>query len=478
MWFFERLKRWATSSNQSAPAPRHPDLHRINVAKLSEELKLKEQAQRLGNGGVPAADAQSLSGPEALIVQKVETYRQGYFDWAIARMNLLSQDLGKLRVTSDVNRALNADEEFRRLAETTLSERDGDLRALANSAQNAMAELDRFRTTHRLDREARWPSKAKGFLMYSVAVAAIAVEGILNAGFFSHGLDSGLIGGFLMAMASAAVNVLVAFFMGKFFIRYVHHRIPGYKALGMLAVLVALALIITVGFGIAHFRDALMSEAPVPAKAAYEALRSGAFPHDIMSWGLFALSCVFGLIALFDGYVTDDPYPDYGRISRHTQEVVEDYNAELDQLRSELEVLKQEELDRLDKALKDAQATIAVYESRIEDKDAASLRLQTALQDADNSMAALLSEFRTENELHRNGLARPQYFDQKPTLRELPFPDFSTAEDREALSEHKSLVQQLLDEVQDIRARIQDAFNHQYDLLKPLGTHYQASEVL
>lgn len=477
MWLFERLKRWATSSNKSAPIPRHPDLHRINVAKLSEELKLKEQARRLGAGGVPAADAQSLSGPEAVVVQKVEAYRQGYFDWAVARLNLLSQDLGKLRVTSDVNRALNADHEFRRLAETTLSERDGDLRALANSAQNAQAELDRFRATHRLDREARWPSKTKSFMMYSVVAVVIALEGFLNAGFFSHGLDSGLIGGFLMAIASAAVNVFLAFLMGKFFIRYVHHRILVIKALGILAALFALAFIATVGFGIAHFRDALMSEAAEPAKAAYEALRSGAFPHDIMSWGLFALSCVFGLIALFDGYVTDDPYPGYGRISRSTQEVVEDYNAELDHLRSELEDLKQEELDRLDKALKDAQATIAVYESRIEDKDAASLRLQTALQDADNSMAALLSEFRTENELHRNGLARPQYFDQKPTLRELPFPDFSTAADREVLSEHKSLVQQLLDEVQNIRARIQEAFNHQYDLLKPLETHYQVPEV-
>lgn len=474
MWLFDRLKSWATSSKQSVPAPRHPDLHRINVIKLSEEPKLKEQARRLGAGGIPASDAQSLSGPEAAVVQKVETYRQGYFDWAVARLKLLSLDLGKLRVTSDVNRALNADQEFRRLAETTLSERDGDLRTLANSAHNAQAELATFRAAHRLDREARWPNRTKLFMMFSAVAVVMALEGVLNAGFFSHGLDSGLIGGFLIAMGSAAVNVLVAFLMGMLLIRYVHHRIPGIKLMGIIATLVALAIIVTVGFGIAHFRDALTSEAAEPAKTAYEALSSGALPRDIISWGLFALSCVFGLIALFDGYATDDPYPGYGRVSRRTQEVVEDYDAELDHLRAELEELKQEELDRLDKALKDAQATIAVYESRIEEKDAASLRLQTALQDADNSMTALLSEFRSENELHRDGLARPRYFDKKPTLRELPFPDFSTAADREALSAHKSLVEQLLNEVQNIRARIQEAFNHQYDLLKPLGTHYRA----
>jgi hypothetical protein len=476
MWLFNRLKRWATSSNQSGPAPRHPDLHRINVAKLSEELKLKEQARRLGAGGLPAADSQSLSGPEAAVVQKIETYRQGYFDWAVTRLNLLSLDLGKLRVTSDVNRALNADQEFRRVAETTLSERDSTLRTLASSALNAQAELDTFRATHRLDREARWPQGAKLFMMYSLVAVLLATEGVLNAGFFSHGLDSGLIGGFVVAIASAAVNVCIAFLMGMFFIRYMHHRNRCIKALGMLATVVALALIATVGFGIAHFRDALTSEATEPAKIAYEALRSGALPNDIMSWGLFGLSCVFGLIALFDGYAMDDPYPGYGRISRRTQVVVEDYDEELDELRAELQKLKQGELDRLDKALKDAQATIAVYESRIEDKDLASLRLQTALQDADNSMAALLSEFRSENELHRDGLARPRYFDKKPALRDLPLPDFSTTADREALRMHEALVKQLLREVQVIRARIQDAFNHQYDLLKPLGTHYRTPE--
>lgn len=476
MWLFDRLKRWATSSNRSASLPRDPDRNRINLDKLSAELKLREHARRLGSGGIPAVDAQNLCGPEAAIVQKVEAYRQGYFDWAVSRLKLLSEDLGKLRVTSDVNRALSADKEFRRLAETTLSERDGDLRALASSADNAQAELVRFRATHRLAREACWPSGTKRFMMYSVVGVVILLEGFLNAGFFSHGLDSGLIGGFLIAMGSAAINVLVAFLMGKVFIRYVNHQSLGIKALGLSAAVVALALIATVGFGIAHFRDALMSEATEPAKAAYEALRSGSFPHDIMSWGLFVLSCVFGLIGLFEGYATDDPYPGYGRISRHTHEVVEDYNAELEHLRSKLDDLKQEALDRLDKDLKDAQTTIALYESRIEDKDSASLRLQTALQDAENSMSALLSEFRTENELHRRGLARPQYFDQKPTLRELPLPDFSTDADREVLNEHKLLVQQLLDEVQNIRARIQEAFNHQYDLLQPLGTHYQISE--
>ena len=477
MRLFERLKLWARSSSRAVPAPRHPDLDRIDVSKLSESLKLKEQAKRLGSSGIPAADAQSLTGPEAAIVQKIETFRQGYFNWAVTRQNTLSSDLGKLDVTSDVNRALNAHQEFKRLAETTLSERDTDLRALSESARTARDELDRFRTAHGLDREARWPSSTKRFMMYSIVLVVIILEGVLNAGFFSHGLASGLIGGLLTAMALAAINVAVAFILGKFVIRFVHHRKLGIKLFGAIATIVALILIATVGFGIAHYRDALTSEAIEPARAAYESLRSGALPQDIMSWGLFSLSCVFGVIALFDGYLMDDPYPGYGPISRRTTEVIEDYDAELDDLRESLGELKQEALDRFDATLKDVQARLSVYEARLGEKDAAYLRLQTALQDAKTSLDALLSEFRSENELHRNGLPCPSYFVQQPALQELPFPDFSTTDDRIAFATQKKQVQQLLAEAQEIRARIQEALNHQYDLLKPLGTHYRATEV-
>lgn len=476
MRFLERLKHWATASTRSVPTPRHPDLHPINVPKLANELKLKEQAQRLGAGGIPAADAEALCGPEAAVVQKIETYRQGYFDWAVARQNLLSADLGKLQVTSDVNRALHADQEFKRNADKALSERDADLRAMAESARAAQAELDGFKAMHGLAREARVPTRSQLFMLYAILGVVILIEGAVNANFFAHGMDSGFLGGLVMAGLLAAVNVALAFSLGKFVVRYVFHRNMAIKLLGGLATLVALSFVAAIGFGIAHYRDSLQAEAAQPAQAAYAALASGSLPHDIMSWVLFAVSCFFGILALVDGVATDDPYPGYGNVYRRTKQVIDDYDYELEGLREKLEELKEDQLELLDTTLKEAQGTLAVYESRIDEKDAAALRLKTALQNVDHSLAALLSEFRTENELHRNGLARPRYFDHQPALRELQFPDFSTADDRAALATHKTLVQTLVDEVQPIRARIQEAFNHQYDLLKPLGTHYRTAE--
>lgn len=103
-------------------------------------------------------------------------------------------------------------------------------------------------------------------------------------------------------------------------------------------------------------------------------------------------------------------------------------------------------------------------------------RLSTALRDADNSLDALLSKFRTENQLHRNGVQRPGYFDRQFDLRPLQVPDFDTAPDKAVLDEQRDLVNRLLEDVQGIRARIQAAYNHQFDRLKPLDIHFPSNE--
>lgn len=418
MGLFDWFKNWATTSNRSIPAPRHPDLHPINVPKLAQELRLREEAKRLGAGGIPAPDAQNLTGPESAAIQKIETYRQGYLDWAIARMNLLSMDLGKMNITSDVNRALNADKEFERKAAALLSERHSDTGALSTSAINAQAELNSFRSSHGLQREARWPMRATAFMWYSMVAVLVVVEGVLNAGFFAQGLDSGFLGGLTYAGGLALLNVGIAFMWGKWTVRYLNHRHLAGKVVGAACTIMALGIIALVGFGIAHFRDAMTAEATDPARVAYEALKQNPFQlRDIMSWGLFFLSVTFGIVALFDGYKTDDPYPGYGKISRHTQQVVGDYEAEIEEIRAQLEELKDSELTNLNEALSAAQSDLSVYRSRIDEKDAAAIRLATALQNADSSVAALLNEFRNENELHRNGVPRPAYFDQIPPLK-------------------------------------------------------------
>lgn len=249
------------------------------------------------------------------------------------------------------------------------------------------------------------------------------------------------------------------------------------KVLGWTAVVVALACMVVVGLSIAHFRDALTTgstEAPAAAMHALEA--APLVLKDLMSWGLFGISVVFALVSFFDGHFSDDLYPGYGKVARRADRAVEDYEAELQSLRSGLDQLREQEVNALDSAARDSQACVANFATTIDDKRSTHLRLEAALLDSANALDAVLLIFRQENEVARKGLARPAYFDQPPQLAPLKVPDFGTEADEARLMAQRVLTERLTAEVQEIRGRIQAAFNQKFDLLKPLPQHFESSE--
>lgn len=469
----ERFWNWLATSTVSVHKKGHPDLYPLDVTKLAKELRLPEEGRRLGEAGLPSPDAKALSGPEAATVQRVEKARQDYVDWAVLRLSVLSHDLSRRQVTQAVNRARQADKEFERKASGLLSDKEGLLRNLGETAKKRKAELDAFQTKHGLTREANYPNGAGLFFRYAILLVLIVVEGGLNAAFFAQGLSTGLVGGFMQAAILAAVNVLVAFVFGKSAVCYINHTHWGWKLLGMLSLLLAAVLMTGMGLAIAHYRDSLTSEASDAARNALQMLLANPFElRDTFSWTLFIISVGFGVGSLIDGLYSNDLYPGFGDISKRTQVAVDDHEVEMTDLRLDLESLKDDELKTLDEAIQKSQAAVAVFKSLIEDKKSANSRLSNALRDADNSLDALLSKFRTENEMHRNGAARPRYFDSRPELRALVSPDFDTRADETSLAEQDGLVKALLAEAQQIRASIQESFNQQFDRLKPLDTHF------
>lgn len=474
MGFFSKLLAWFSSGGPSRAAKAHPDLRPIDTQKLSRELNLKVEGVRLGEAGVPAADAVVPSGPEQAVIQRVEKARQDYVDWAVLRLGVLNQNIAKEDVTQDLNRARQADQEFVRKASSLFTERDTLLKSLAEAARARTLELQAFKNEHGLSRAPRYPEGfSQALLRWSILVLIVVLEGLVNANFFAQGLSTGLIGGAFYAMSLALLNVSVAFAFGRFPVRFRAHKNLGLAGLGWLAMLVAFGAMCVIGLAIAHFRDALNADMPNAATAALQTLKDTPFAlRDLMSWGLLCISLAFGVTALFDGLLMDDPYPGYGPLARAAKEAVADYEEELDELREELEDLKEEELNLLDKTVKRAEVSVRSFAGLVEDKKSAKTRLQTAFSDADNALAALLHEFRTENEVARRGLPRPAYFDKSVDVKPVVVPEFAIEKNEEQLAQQQREFQELLSEFQDIRARIQAAFNQQFDRLKPLDLQF------
>lgn len=477
MTFLKRLWGWLTQGRQRNAGKAHPDLNPYDVKKLVEELNLKAEARRLGEAGIPAPDAARPGGAEAEAIQRVDRVRQDYVDWAAVRLSVLNEQLEKIDVTQTVNRARQADQEFERKASSLITEQEAVLRATGERARLLLSELRAFRTEHGLTRGAVYPTGARAFFGYALLLFLVVLEGLLNASFFAQGVDSGLLGGAAYAMALAALNVAIAYGLGRWPSRYIHHKRPGLKLLGWSAVLAALVCMLVVGLSIAHFRDALTGgSTDAPAEAMHALLSAPLRLKDLMSWGLFGISVVFAIIAFFDGHLSDDLYPGFGKVSRRAEEAAEAYETELQSLRTELDELRAQEVKMLDAAARDSQASVASFATTIDDKRSAKLKLEAALQDSANSLEAVLLIFRQENEVARKGLPRPAYFDQSPQLAPLNLPDFGTQADEERLTVQRALAEKLTAEVQDIRGRIQAAFNRKFDLLKPLPQHFEGED--
>ncbi len=99
------------------------------------------------------------------------------------------------------------------------------------------------------------------FLRLAFLFLVIIIEGLANAVIFAKGNDLGLLGGSLEALLFSAVNVVTAFGAGYVVLRSLNSSDTFTKTAAVAGCAVALTLILTVNFGVAHYRDYLVESA-------------------------------------------------------------------------------------------------------------------------------------------------------------------------------------------------------------------------
>ena len=390
----------------------------------------------------------------------------------MTRINTIHEQLNSFDITQLVNRAKQYSEEYERLANKTISDNEVELGRRRNAAARSQDDLDTFCKDNKISRDAHYPQGLAKTSMILVGFALIGIEGVVNAFFFAQGLDSGLLGGFFQAIILAAVNFMVPAFLGRLLIPNVHHIHPARRLIGYLAYLFLFAFMIVSALAIAHYREAMTLAVDEQINAAVLALQTlQATPlglTDLSSWLLFFISIFFAIVGLLDGYKLDDPYPGYGRRHRKTYEAIDDYNNLVENLREEIAGLKEMLLESLEHDVDRAKVCVRDFGKLVEDKGSCEHRLKISLSKAENMLHALLNSFRDENKMHRNGVPRPVYFNSMPALQQLELPIFDTSIELAKHREQESLLNELLADVERVRAAIQSAYDNRFDQLKAI----------
>lgn len=284
-------------------------------------LDIARLGQTEGISAIPNAEARSPQATELRI-------EQAFAEWVAAKRSAtaiqfqraLNEFSSRANSPVPVADARKVPAEARNELEAALADRQSDLRAAQGNLVSREHEWMTFRATNELlDRNAQYPSSQ--ILHWSIVILLVVAESVINAKFFAVGEQLGLLGGVLTAFIISLVNVGVAsmllgahFFKSALFARHTVKRTAGI-ALSIFFVFFLLAFNLLV----AHYRG--MLEQGLTWQEHLAAATSLFDFGDAHSIQLFFVGIVICVIAMIEGYKSDDEYPGYGHIDRQYRAV-------------------------------------------------------------------------------------------------------------------------------------------------------------
>jgi len=444
----------------------------IEIDSIVDKFQLVSEARRLAKMGLPAFHEKKPTSLELDVVEHLNQLREeaqrGYLRrHEEIQARVLNYELTHQSLQSDV---LNA--EFERQARKLMDEEGAWLKKLAYNAMTRFKELEAFKKKHGLEREANYPSSSGLVLRYSVLVFLVVIEGILNANFFAEGLSSGLIGGFVYAALLAAINVIGCFFLGKYALNWLVSKPVVGRLFGAASLLFTVFFMFMVAMSIGHIREQLMAASPNPTHDAWELMQTHFWGlSDLVSWFLVAMSLGFGIASVFDGLTIDDIYPGYGAVVRRCNSTRDEFEAEFEDIREELESLKQDKLDLINRGFKTLHELIASLRKLVLEKEALQRELADKLTQSEVVLYAVLRKFRMENEIARDDGLRPSYFDALPSLNPVNVPRVSSDSEQALIVKLEQEIRVYEGTVNDQREKVYNLYEQCISRLNHLKYH-------
>ena len=428
-----RVMAWLKQLFSRQPA--RPENLSLEIDSIVEKFQMVKEAKRLASMGLPSFHEKKPTQKEIEVVEHLNLMREEIQRHHVRQLEsiqskVVGMELNYKALQSD---ALNA--EFERQTRKLMDEQGDWLKKLAYNAMVRFKELEIFKKKNGLEREANYPTSSGLVLRYSILVFLVAIEGVLNANFFAEGLSSGLIGGFVYAALLAGINVLGCFFLGKFAVPWIVSKPVAGKMFGAVSVLFAACFMLMVAMSIGHIREQLMAGATNPTQQAWEAMQTHFFGlNDLVSWFLVAISLGFAIAAIFDGLTIDDIYPGYGAMVRRCHQTRDEFDAEFEEVKEELEELKQDKLDLINQGFKTLHDLSAALKKLLLEKEALLRECADKISQTEVVLYAVIRKFRIENEIAREDGLRPSYFDSLPALNPVNLPRVDNEKENQLLT--------------------------------------------
>lgn len=131
---------------------------------------------------------------------------------------------------------------------------------------------------------------------------------------------------------------------------------------------------------------------------------------------LLIVGCAFCVLATFDFYNMDDPYPGYGRVDRRGKTAADHYQQEMEDAIDEIERITSEGLERLNRCADDVERGKRELLSILEARRILVREFKSYMDRIEGSAKNLLRKYRSANERNRS-TPPPKYFREPWSLQ-------------------------------------------------------------
>lgn len=309
-----------------------PERHAATLAHYSGELSsllpdIVANARREAAEHRPPSDAVWMDQHEVALQAQAEAAmarEKQIFDDVLTEASRSSLDLkGRLPELEGRIQQLLASTSLHSEAQASLAEERAPLVSAAEQRMRAEVDLRSYRARHDITEQATYP---ESHIWHLAVIASLAlVETVVNAFFYENA--QGLLGGFVVALGVAAVNMSGALFLGLLF-RFKNLRDREKRAGGWFCLVVFLILTVYCNALFAAFRAEYQVLAdPSDAAQVRRAFRAAAEQAgrvfvlgmhfgDLMSFVLFGTGLLLSFFAFYKGYTFDDRVPGHGAKDR------------------------------------------------------------------------------------------------------------------------------------------------------------------
>lgn len=412
----EALQKFFGSKALGSLPPDNP-FARIDRDQWVKKNSLKERAAEQGALNQPPSDAKTFDAVENEILSAIASELNSAQILANNQFASYESRLAGLRLLSNLSSIRAGTEEASGDFASIVKDYSNALELTRRNVTDAFLDLKEFKKRRNITAPANPPPSKR--LTWGIIASFGVAEIIANGVFLGVNDDLGLLGGGLLALVIAAINIAVAAATGRFALPLKNERDIIKKYFGYACITAWIVFVGSWNLLAGHLRDAKYEGLSNYELAAYNKFLTEPFPlASISSWGIFILGCICAIVVLLDAYKMDDPIPGYGPKSRNFAYQCDSYGQLVAQAYEKLRQIRNEAIDKATGVKRELENQIRERDLIAKSYDRFTKRLEQHCAYLEQEANYFLSIYRTENRKART-IKEPAHFQERFQIQKI-----------------------------------------------------------